>query len=204
MRHDCAHDPRFALRSEIIPDMKHWPEYEMHSAPWINVSRPRLGTRRANDGEIFERVLARQDDAFHAELLEHGGAGRIVHGHLRRAMNLEVWIELANQVDESEILYDRRVDPAVDGVPKKGECLDELAGLDEHIQCEIDAAAVAVGDTTRLGQLLERELRAFVARVEALGAQVDGIGAVGDGRANGVERTSGREKLGNRPRTHKV
>ena len=44
MRQLCAHEPRFAERSEIIPDMKHCPEYEMQSAPWTNVSSPSVGT----------------------------------------------------------------------------------------------------------------------------------------------------------------
>jgi hypothetical protein len=52
-----------------------------------------------------------------------------------------------------------------------------------------------VCDATRLGQLLQRELRPLVAGVEALGAQVDGVGAVGDGCTNGVERTSRGKQL---------
>jgi hypothetical protein len=44
LRQLCAHEPRLAERSEIIPDMKHCPEYEMQSAPWMNVSSPTSGT----------------------------------------------------------------------------------------------------------------------------------------------------------------
>ena len=56
--------------------------------------------------------------------------------------------------------------------------------------------AALVGEAAGLAELVERELRAFVARVEALGAEVDGVGAVGEGGAHGVERAGGREELG--------
>ena len=80
--------------------------------------------------------------------------------------------------------------------PRNIERVGELGGLDEDVEREVDAAAALVREAAGLAELVERELRALVARVEALGAEVDGVGAVGDGGANGVERAGGREELG--------
>ena len=65
-------------------------------------------------------------------------------------------------------------------------------------------APARVREAARLAELVEGELGAFVAGVEALGAQVDGVGAVGDGGAHGVERAGGGEQLGNVMLSHKL
>ena len=52
-------------------------------------------------------------------------------------------------------------------------------------------------------QLIQGELRALVARVEARGAQVHGVGAVGEGGADGVEGAGGGEELGRGAGLHK-
>ena len=63
-------------------------------------------------------------------------------------------------------------------------------------------APARVREPARLVQLVERELRAIVARIEALGAEIDRVGAIGDGGPRGVERAGGRKELGNRARRH--
>jgi hypothetical protein len=47
-------------------------------------------------------------------------------------------------------------------------------------------------------QIVQRELRAVVAGVELLDAEVDGVGSVGEGGADGIETTGGSKKLWNR------
>ena len=89
-------------------------------------------------------------------------------------------------------------------VAEERERVGELARLDEHVEREVDAHAARVRERARLLELVERELRAFVARVEPLGAEVDGVGAVGDGGADGVERAGRGEELGDCDgRTHR-
>jgi hypothetical protein len=44
-------------------------------------------------------------------------------------------------------------------------------------------------------QLIERELSTLVARIEALGAEVNGVGAVGDGGSYSIEGARGRKQL---------
>ena len=80
--------------------------------------------------------------------------------------------------------------------PRNSERVDELGRLDENVEREVDAAAALVRDAARLAELVEGELRALVARVEARRAQVDRVGAVRDGGADGVERAGGCEELG--------
>ena len=53
-----------------------------------------------------------------------------------------------------------------------------------------------------LTNLGERELCAFVAGVEAVGAEIDGIGAVGERGANRIERSSGGQQFGNASTHH--
>jgi hypothetical protein len=59
-----------------------------------------------------------------------------------------------------------------------------------------------VRQAARLGDLVEGELSALVARVEPLGAQVHGVRAVRQRRAHGVERAGRREKLGDGEARH--
>ena len=42
------------------------------------------------------------------------GAARVVHGHLRRAVDLELGIDALDQPNEPDVLHDRRVDAAID------------------------------------------------------------------------------------------
>ena len=151
-----------------------------------------IGDALANRLQVIEGVLARQHHALHAELLEHRGPGAVVHRRLRRAVDLQIWVQLPNQADEAEVLNDHRVNAAVDCLTEKGERLGELTRFDENIQGEIDASAAAVRDATRISELVECELGAFVARVEALGPEINGVGTIRDGGANGVERAGGR------------
>ena len=71
-----------------------------------------------------------------------------------------------------------------------------LVRLHEDVEREVDARAAAVRDRARLLELGERELRALVARVELLDAQIHGVGAVRDGGADGVEGAGGAEEFG--------
>src|SRR5690242_12216094 len=118
-------------------------------------------------------------------------------GELRRSVNLQVGIELADQRNEPEILNDHRVDTAVDRLTKKVQCLGELCRLHEDIQGQVDAAAASVCYAACVAELVESELRSLVTRVESLGTEVNGIRTVGDSGANGLEGAGGCEKFRN-------
>lgn len=162
----------------------------------------RLESKRRNGGanraDVVERVLARKDDAIDAELPHHFGSALVVHGHLRRPVNFEIRIDALNQPDQAKVLDDDRVNTEIDRFAEEHQRIDELGGLDENVQREVDATTTLMRDAARFAKLLERELRAVVAGVEARRAHVDGVGAIGDGGADGVQGTSGGEQLGDR------
>ncbi len=80
-----------------------------------------------------------------------------------------------------------RIDAAIDSLAEERERVDQLGRFDQDVEREVDAPLALVGDAASLGELVERQLRAFVARVEPRRAEVDGIRSVGHGGANGVE-----------------
>src|SRR6185437_10891546 len=107
----------------------------------------------SDHSEIVEGVLAREHDTLQTKLLENGRARLVVDGHLRRAVNLELRIELPDEANETEVLDDDRVDAAVDRLAEEPECIGELVRLDEDVQREIDAAAASMCDATRFREL---------------------------------------------------
>ena len=104
-------------------------------------------------------------------------------------MNLEARIHALNQANDSYVLNDCRVDSAIDRYAQKSQSLFELGRLDERIECEIDAHTARMREPARSLELVQAELRSFVARIEALGAEVHRVGAIGDGSAHRVERS---------------
>src|SRR2546421_923610 len=108
-----------------------------------------IGHALANCLQVIEGVLARQHYALHAELLEHRGPRAVVHRRLRRAVDLQIWVQLPNQADEAEGLNDHRVNAAVDCLTEKGERLCEVTRFDENVQGAIDATAAAAPAATR-------------------------------------------------------
>ena len=106
-------------------------------------------------------------------------------------------IHALDEPDEPEVLRDDRAHATIDGVAEQQQRVLELRRLEQDVEREVDADATRPRHRARLVELVERELGALVARVEAFDAHVDGIRAVGDGGANGVEGTGGSEEFGN-------
>src|SRR6185369_11408516 len=105
-------------------------------------------------------------------------------------------VHRVDQPDEADVLYDRGGDTAVDRLSKQGQCVRDLVWFDERIQREVDANATRRGDRARSLQLIECKLRALIAGVEALGAEVDRVGAVRHRRPDGIERAGRGEQFG--------
>ena len=171
--------------------MKHCPEYEMHSAPCTNDSSDTPGTaeRMARMSCIvFSRASTTRCTPSCSSTV---GACSIVHRHLRRAVDLQRGVHAPDQADEPQVLHDHRIDAAIDALAEQCERVCQLGGLDEGVQREIDARPARVREPTCLIQLVERELRAIVARIESLGAQINRVGAIGDRGPRGVERAGG-------------
>jgi hypothetical protein len=167
----------------------------MQSAPCTNV-----GADRAH---VVDRVLAGEHHALDAEPPHHARAALVVHRHLGGAVDLERRVDAADEAHEPHVLHDHRVDPAVHRLAEELEGVGELRRLHEHVEREVDPHPAAVRELAGPLELVERELGAVVARVEALGAQVDGVGAVGDRGAHGVEGARRGEQLGEETADHK-
>ena len=146
-----------------------------------------VGDRGADLTDVFERVLAGEHDAVDAKLSHHSRAAGVVHGHLRRRMHLESGVYRVNQPDETDVLYDRGCDSAVDCLSEQRKRVGDLVRLDQRVQRQVDANAARRGERARAFQLIERELRALVAGIEALGPEVNRVGAVRDGRPDGIQ-----------------
>ena len=162
--------------------------------------RERFETEAGHGGvdraDVVERVLAGEHDAADAEFLQDGGAARVVHGHLRRAVDLEAGIHALDEPDEADVLHDGGVDAAVDAFAEMGERTFHLVRLHQDVERQVDARAAVVGDRAGLFELGKGELGAIVARIELLDAKVDGVGAVRDGCADGIKEAAWLEKSG--------
>lgn len=93
-------------------------------------------------------------------------------------------LDHANQAD---VLHDRRINAAVDALAEVLQRLGHLVRLDQDVEREVDARPALMSDQAGLLQLVHRELGPVVARVELRRTAVDGVGAVGDGGADGVD-----------------
>ena len=157
--------------------------------------QPQRGHRSADATDVFQGVLARQHHTINPESLHDIRATGIVHRHLGAAVNLKLRIDLLDEANDAQILHDRRVDAAIHTLAQIRESLHQLGRLDQHVEGEVHACPTRMSDRTGLLQLIERELRALVAGVVHGRAEIDGIGAIGDGCAHRVERAGGSEEF---------
>ena len=156
-----------------------------------------LRYRLADRANVLERVLARQHHALDAEALHDAGAARIMDGHLRRTVHLQLRIHLLDEPDGAQILYDRRIYSTVDTFAQVGKRFRQFLGLDEHVEREVHAGATGMRNRTGLGELVQRELSTLIAGVVHRGAEIHRIGAIGDRGTNGVESAGWREEFRN-------
>ena len=154
------------------------------------------GYGRADRADVVERVLACEHHALDAQLLQEHRAARVVDRHLRGAVDLEAGIDALDEANEPDVLNDGRVDAAIDAGAEVRERVLQFTRLEEDVEREVDACAVSVGDEAGLFELVERKLRALVAGVELLDTEVNGVGSVRDGGADGVEGAGWGEELG--------
>ena len=80
-----------------------------------------LRYRLADRANVLEGVLARQNHALDAEALHDARAARVVDGHLRRTVHLQLRIHLLDEPHDAQILYDRRIYSTVDTLAQVGE-----------------------------------------------------------------------------------
>ena len=147
------------------------------------------------DADIVEGVFAREHDALDAEPLHHLCACSVVHRHLRAAVDLERRIQLADKTHRAKILYDGRVDAAIDALAEVTHRFDQFTGLDQHVEGQINPCTMLVRDGAGLRQFVERELGALIARVVHRRTEIHRVRTIGHGSADGVECASGGEEF---------
>jgi hypothetical protein len=118
-----------------------------------------------------------------------------MHRHLRGSVNLEAGIDLLNQAHDSDVLHYRSVDSPIDRFAKKLQRVLKLRRFYKRVECQVYPNTAGMRDPTCGLELIQRELRALIASIESLGAEVYGVGAIRDCCANGIERSCGGKKL---------
>ena len=113
--------------------MKHWPEYEMQSAPCTNDLESELRHRRA-DRRMSSSVFSR------ASTTRSMPSSRITRAPLASCtvICVEPWIskpgiDRVDEPHEPDVLHDRRVDAAIDRLAEEHQRVAQLVGLDEHV-----------------------------------------------------------------------
>ncbi len=149
----------------------------------------------ANGANVIDGILSRENDAGNAQGSQDARAAGVVHRHLGRPMELEPGIHTLNEVNQPDVLDDRCVYTAIDGLAQQEERVDELVRFEERIEREIDTRAPTVCDAAGARKLIEGELRPFIPSIEPFCPEIDGVRAIRDGGANGLERAGGGEKL---------
>ncbi len=155
--------------------------------------------RGVNRAEVVDRVLPGHHDTRDTQVSGRFCAGNVVHRHLRRAVDLELRVHRPNQSNESEVLHDDGVNAAMHRRAQELERRYELRWLDEHIQGVIDPRTVRVRDGARALELIKGELGTVVPRVEATRPEIDRVGTIGHGRADGIEGARWCEEFGDTP-----
>src|SRR5258705_13341848 len=112
-------------------------------------------------------------------------------------MDFQTGVDLLNGPDGAEVLHDGGVDTAVDALAEMMQRLVELGRLEEDVERQIDPGPppVRVCQAAGLLQVIQGQLRPLVPGIELVHAEVDGIGAVAERGANGVEAPGGSEEF---------
>ena len=160
------------------------------------VGRGLLGELGLEFADLGEGVLAGEDDEAGAEIAGEADAGGAGDRHLRRDVDRQVRREGANQSAEADILHDHGVDPGGDEGADVVGGFGDLVGEDEDVEGDVAAHAAPVEEAHELRKVGGGEVVRAHPGVEALKAEVDGVGAVLDGGAHAVPVARGGEDLG--------
>ena len=145
--------------------------------------------------DVGRGQFAGEDDAFDAEPADEVDAAGVGEGHLGGAV---YWKRGGGDVEEfgkAKVLDDDGIDA---GGGEGGDVVDgggQFIGEDQGVEGDVAANVVGVEIGDDLGELVEGEIGGAMAGVEVAEAEVDRVGAVGDGGAHGVPVAGGREEF---------
>src|SRR4051812_32963676 len=111
-------------------------------------------------------------------------------------MEMEARRERLDHAGETDVLHDDGVDACGIEFPKLLLGIGQLTGEDEGVEGAVAADVVLVKELHEFGKVLLGEVVRAQASVEARHAEVDRVGAIGDGGAGAVPVASGGEEFG--------
>ena len=150
----------------------------------------------ADPGDLVERKLAGQDHARAAQLAGQPDPFLAGDRHLGRGVDLQVGRDRADQPGEAEVLDDHRVDARLGHAPDGRLEVGQLAGEDQRVERDVAPDAPAVEQGHHLGQVGAVEVGGPGPGVVPLEAEIDGVGAVLDGRDQAVRSPAGASSSG--------
>jgi hypothetical protein len=146
--------------------------------------------------EFAEGEFAGEDGLVDVEALGEFESLRGGDGHLGGRVEAEAGGDAFDKFGEAEVLDDDGVDAGVFEVAELGFGVGEFGGEDEGVEGDVTFDAVGVEEGHQAGEVFFGEVVGAEAGVEAGHAEVDGVGAVGDGGASAVPVTGGGEEFG--------
>ncbi len=100
---------------------------------------------RAPDGaDVVQGILSREHHAVASQVAQDAGAALVVHGHLGRAVNLQIGVQLADEPHRAEVLHDGGVDAAINALAEMVQRVVQLGRLEEDVERQIDPGPVRV------------------------------------------------------------
>ena len=158
-----------------------------------------VGLERADLGEA---QLAGEDRPGEAEAIESGELSRRVGVELRAGVQRQTGVALAHESGEAQVGDDERVHA---GEVRRFQRLQrrlDLVVLEQRVEREVGAGVEAVREVHGARGLVAGEVAGEGARAPALEAEVDRVGAGGEGGAQGALVAGRRQELDARPGRH--
>jgi len=151
---------------------------------------------------LLEGELAGEDGAVEAVAREEVGPPGRGDVHLRGAVEPELGKVLLDDVHEAEVLDDEAVGPHPVQVLEELVHAVGLALLEDRVDGYVDLLRVLAAVLDGGLELAEGEVRAPHAGIEALQAEIDGVGALAYGGVEGLGVARGGEQFNGRHENH--
>lgn len=146
--------------------------------------------------EFAEGEFAGEDGLVDAEAFGEFQSLRGGDGHLGGGVEAEARGGFFYQLSKAKVLDDDGVNAGVFEVAELGFGVGEFGGEDEGVEGDVTFDAVRVEECHQAGQVFFGEVIGAQAGVEAGHAEINGVGAVGDGGTGAVPVTGGGEEFG--------
>ena len=146
--------------------------------------------------QIPQAKLPRQHHPHGPQFGRHRHAGGAGDRHLGGAMHRQARCQLGRQHRQADVLHDQRIDAGGGRRQQQLGRIREFMGEHQHVHREEALDATAVQPGHHLRQVVEAEVLRPQARIEAIHAEIHGIGPVGHGSPQGSPAARRGQQLG--------